>query len=75
MVLYTCWPLHRTVISLTLDAYYKNNDYSPLADNSYFVKSQRSGNVAKQCIFSQEEAYNFKINNRRGHLTVLISND
>lgn len=60
MVLYTCWLFHGIIISLTLDAYYKNNNYSPLADNRYFVKSPRSGNVAKQCLFSQEEAYNFK---------------
>lgn len=74
MILNTCL-LHGTLISLTLEAYYKNNDYSPVADNSYFVKSQRSWNVVKQSVFSQDEAYNFKINNRRGHLTILISND
>lgn len=52
--------MHKTVISLTADAYYKDNDCSSLVDNIYFVKSQRSGNKAMQCGFSQDEAHNLK---------------
>lgn len=52
MILNTCL-LHGTLISLTLEAYYKNNDYSPLADNSYFVEKSKIMECGKaKCLFS-----------------------